>query len=107
MVGGIVKLIVEKKKNASEKEIKDADSNGILFSSGLIAGEGLVGIFLAILAIIPVGNSNVGDIIGSALPGAIPVLSNMNFGNILGLIAFALLTLSLWSFCYRKTKKAK
>ncbi len=107
MVGGIVKLIVEKKKNASEKEIKDADSNGILFSSGLIAGEGLVGIFLAILAIIPVGNGNVGDIIGSALPGAIPVLSNMNFGNILGLIAFALLTLSLWSFCYRKTKKAK
>ncbi len=28
---------------------------GILFSSGLIAGEGLIGILLAILAIIPVG----------------------------------------------------
>ena len=107
MVGGIVKWFVEKKKNASEKEKKDADSNGILFSSGLIAGEGLVGILLAILAIIPVGESNVGNIIGTALPGAIPILTDANFGNILGLIAFALLTFSLWSFCYRSVKKAK
>lgn len=107
MVGGLVKLVVEKKKNSSEKEKKDADSNGILFSSGLIAGEGLVGILLAFLAIIPVGDSNVGEIIGSALPGMIPILADVNFGNILGLVAFALLTFSLWSFCYRKTKKAK
>lgn len=107
MVGGIVKLIVEKKKNASEKEKKDADANGILFSSGLIAGEGLVGIFLAILAIIPYNGSNIGDLVGSFLPGAIPVLADPNVGNIIGLIAFALLTFSLWSFCYRKSKKAK
>ena len=107
MVGGIVKLIVDKKKNASEKEKKMADANGILFSSGLIAGEGLVGILLAVLTAIPLNDSNIGDIIGSALPEAIPILTNANFGNILGLIAFALLTLSLWSFCYRKTKKVK
>lgn len=107
MVGGAVKWLVEKKKNSSEKEKKDADENGVLFSSGLIAGEGLVGIFLAILAIIPVGESNVGEIIGSFLPNAIPVLADANFGNILGLIAFALLTLALWQFCYRKVKKAK
>lgn len=107
MVGGIVKFIVDKKKNVSEKEKKDADANGILFSSGLIAGEGLVGILLAILTIIPVSDSNVGDIIGSALPGMMPILTNANFGNIVGLVAFALLTLSLWSFCYRNVKKAK
>lgn len=106
MVGGIVKWLVDKKKNASEKEKKDADANGVLFSSGLIAGEGLVGIFLAILAVIPVGESNVGDIVASFLPNAIPVLADVNIGNIIGLIAFALLTLSLWSFCYRKAKKA-
>ncbi len=100
MVGGLVKLVVEKKKNASEKEKKDADANGILFSSGLIAGEGLVGI-------LPLNGSNIGDIIGSFLPGTIPLLTNANFGNVIGLIAFALLTLSLWSFCYRKSKKAK
>lgn len=107
MVGGAVKWLVEKKKNSSEKEKKDADENGVLFSSGLIAGEGLVGIFLAILAIIPVGESNVGEIIGSFLPNAIPILTDANFGNALGLIAFALLTLALWQFCYRKVKKAK
>lgn len=107
MVGGLVKLVVEKKKNASEKEKKDADANGILFSSGLIAGEGLVGILLAFLTVIPLNGSNIGDIIGSFLPGTIPLLTNANFGNVIGLIAFALLTLSLWSFCYRKSKKAK
>lgn len=107
MVGGLVKLVVEKKKNASEKEKKDADANGILFSSGLIAGEGLVGILLAFLTVIPLNGSNIGDIIGSFLPGAIPLLTNANFGNVIGLIASALLTLSLWSFCYRKSKKAK
>ena len=107
MVGGLVKLVVEKKKNSSEKEKKDADANGILFSSGLIAGEGLVGILLAFLTVIPFNGSNIGDTIGSFLPGAIPVLTNANFGNILGLVAFALLTLCLWSFCYRKAKNAK
>ncbi len=106
MVGGIVKLIIEKKKSLSENEKKDADANGILFSSGLIAGEGLVGILLAILAIIPSGQGTVGDTIGGFLPGLIPALANANVGNIIGLIAFALLTLCLWSFCFRKTKKA-
>ncbi len=106
MVGGIVKMIIEKKKNLGEKEKKEADSNGILFSSGLIAGEGLVGILLAILAIIPAGEGTVGDAIGGFIPGLIPALADANVGNIVGLIAFALLTFSLWSFCFRKSKKA-
>ena len=97
MVGGLVKMIIEK---------KTAGSNGILFSSGLIAGEGLVGILLAILAIIPAGEGTVGDVIGGFIPGLIPALADANIGNIIGLIAFALLTFSLWSFCFRKSKKA-
>ena len=49
MIGGAIKWFVEKKsKEANAK--KDA-SNGILFCSGMIAGEGLVGILLAILTI--------------------------------------------------------
>ncbi len=107
MVGGVVKWMVEKKKNLSEKEKKDADANGILYSSGLIAGEGLVGIFLAILAIIPAGEEKtVGDVLGGFLPELIPALADVNVGNIVGLAAFALLTLSLWKFCFRKLKKA-
>lgn len=107
MVGGLVKLAIEKKKNLNEKQKKDIDENGILYSSGLIAGEGLVGIFLAILAVIPVGKQTVGDIIGGFLPDMMPILADANIGNIIGLAAFALLTLSLWTYCFRKSKKAK
>jgi len=50
MVGGLVRLALDKMKK--EKEEKDAIVNdGILFCSGMIAGEGLVGILLAIFAI--------------------------------------------------------
>ena len=44
MLGGLIRLFLEKRKL----------NNGILFSSGMIAGEGLVGIFLAILAVLSV-----------------------------------------------------
>ncbi|MBQ7066962.1 MAG: oligopeptide transporter, OPT family [Lachnospiraceae bacterium] len=106
MVGGIVKWAIDKKKNMDEKRKKDVTENGILYSSGLIAGEGLVGILLAILAIIPTGSgSSVGDIVGNFLPEALPILTDANVGNIVGLVAFALLTVSLWKFCFRKSKK--
>ncbi len=105
IVGGLVKLVIEKKKNLSDKVKKDVDENGVLYSSGLIAGEGLVGIFLAILAIVPAGEGTAGDVINGFLPGLIPALSDPNVGNIIGLLAFALLTLSLWKFCFRKVKK--
>ena len=50
MVGGLIRLIVE--KLSKDKENKDKTvNNGILFSSGMIAGEGLVGILLAVFAI--------------------------------------------------------
>ncbi len=48
MVGGIIRLIFDKSKN---KHKDDVVNDGILFSSGMIAGEGLVGIALALLAI--------------------------------------------------------
>lgn len=106
MVGGIIKLIIDKKKSLGEKEKKNVDENGILYSSGLIAGEGIVGIALAILAVIPAGKeTTVGDVIGGFLPDMIPALADTQVGNIIGLAAFALLTLSLWKFCFRKSKK--
>ncbi|MBO5372110.1 MAG: oligopeptide transporter, OPT family [Lachnospiraceae bacterium] len=106
VIGGLVKLVIEKKKNLSDKEKKEADENGILFSSGLIAGEGLVGILLAVLAIVPMGEGSVGDAINGFLPGILPILTDANVGNIIGLVAFVLLTSCLWKFCFRKGKKA-
>ncbi len=108
MVGGAVKWLIDKKKGLSEKERKDADANGILYSSGLIAGEGLVGIALAVLAIIPAGkDQTVGDLWGSFLSDLIPALGDVRVGNIIGLAAFALLTLSLWKFCFRRAKNSR
>ena len=46
MCGGLVKLLVEKKKAKAEEREAQLE-NGILFSSGMIAGEGLIGILLA------------------------------------------------------------
>lgn len=53
MLGGLIRLFLEKRK-FSEEDKKRKLNNGILFSSGMIAGEGLVGIFLAILAVLSV-----------------------------------------------------
>lgn len=72
MIGGAIKWFVDKKsKDASKK--KDA-SNGILFCSGMIAGEGLVGILLAILTVVGIdskidlsGKLNTGLVGGIAL----------------------------------------
>lgn len=49
MVGGLVRWALEKRRDSKEK--KEAINRGILFSSGMIAGEGLVGILLAVFAI--------------------------------------------------------
>ena len=73
MLGGLIRLFLEKRK-LSEEDKKRKLNNGILFSSGMIAGEGLVGIFLAILAVLSVEGSidlsqiaNTGIIGGSLL----------------------------------------
>src|SRR5699024_3854858 len=60
MLGGIIRGVLDK-RDEDEKIIKEKVDGGILFSSGLIAGEGLIGILLAILAIIPVGASTAAD----------------------------------------------
>ena len=51
MAGGLVRLVVEKKRGLSEEKKKAAIDRGILYTSGMIAGEGLVGILLAVFAV--------------------------------------------------------
>ena len=50
MIGGLLRLVFEKLKAPQEKK-DEAVNNGILFCSGMIAGEGIVGIILALFAI--------------------------------------------------------
>lgn len=51
MVGGLVRLWVEKRKFKTEERRQEVINDGVLFSSGMIAGEGIVGILLAVFAV--------------------------------------------------------
>lgn len=93
MVGGLIKLWINKRKYKNEEDRKDADGKGILFSSGLIAGEGLVGILLAIFAVI-----GIGDKINLTNYG-------INLGQIGSLVFFALLCGTLIFAILKKSNK--
>lgn len=67
MLGGVIRHFADKGKSESEK--KDESNSGILFSSGMIAGEGLVGILLAVFAV--TGFDKVLDISGFVNTGVI------------------------------------
>lgn len=84
MVGGAVRFLVEKKKYANEKKKDESVNRGILCCSGMIAGEGIVGIILAVFAIIPMGGSNllaklngVGDKFSTGTIGALVILAGL------------------------------
>ncbi len=97
MVGGIIRLIFDKMKK-DEKKKKGIINDGILFCSGMIAGEGLVGILLAVLAIF--GLTNVIDISDTLnLPTVV--------ANIGSLAVFALIIVSLLGFTVWKKRKSK
>ena len=90
MVGGVLRWALEKKKYASEKKKERIINNGVLCCSGMIAGEGLVGIILAILAVIPLGAGTLAD--------AVDLSGVINLGQIGGLIILVLVILTILKF---------
>lgn len=101
MVGGVVRLVFDKMKMKSEEERKRRTTNGTLYCAGLIAGEGIIGIILAVFAIIPMADGTFADWLGGRfnLTGAV--------GTICGLIVLALIVFSLVSFSKRQSGKSK
>lgn len=99
MAGGLVRWLVENRKYKSEKAKNEAVQSGILYTSGMIAGEGIVGIILAVLAVITVGDKSLGDIIN--------ISDTISLGNIGGLVAFAGLLVTILLFCFKGTKNVK
>ena len=99
MVGGLVRLAFDKMKK--DKEEKEAITNdGILFCSGMIAGEGLVGIVLAILAITGIDKIfNLSELVTGAVPEFVY--------NIGGILLFALIILTLLKFTIWKKRNKK
>ena len=93
MVGGVIKWFIDnKRKYANDEERKDASDRGILYAAGMIAGEGIVGIILAILAVVNVADKlNLSSLYGES--GAFQTV-----GNWVGLIAFVLLLSTLFHF---------
>lgn len=88
MVGGLVRLALDRLKR-KEEEKKAIVNDGILFCSGMIAGEGLIGILLAVFAIF--GIDKIIDLSGIfQFPTAI--------GNIVSLVVFGLIVLSVLKF---------
>ncbi|MDD7402675.1 MAG: oligopeptide transporter, OPT family [Butyribacter sp.] len=96
-VGGLIRWFFDKKKACkSEEERKNIVDKGVLYSSGLIAGEGLVGILLAVFAIIPL---NSGKTLAETINLGAPL------GNIGATIFFVVLLASLVYFSVHEKKK--
>ncbi|MBQ5675407.1 MAG: OPT/YSL family transporter, partial [Lachnospiraceae bacterium] len=91
MVGGLVRLAFDK-MNRKEEEKKNIVNDGILFCSGMIAGEGLVGILLALLAVF--GVDKMIDL--SGMINLSPVVSNIGSLVVFGLVILSLLKFSIW-----------
>lgn len=92
MAGGIVRFIVEKIKGTDEEKKERADK-GVLFTSGMIAGEGIMGIVLAILAVAGMDSSiNLSEKLGITTP------------QFVSLIVFVLLLAYLFRRCMKKAK---
>lgn len=91
LIGGIIRLVFDKLKK-DETRKKEIVSDGILFCSGMIAGEGLVGILLALLAVF-----GVADAIDLSAKLHLPEVA-VNIGSLVvfGLIILSLLRFSLW-----------
>ena len=97
MVGGLIRLALEKSKK-EEEEKKLIINDGVLFCSGMIAGEGLVGILLALLAVFGVDSViNISGRLG--LSGT--------FMNIGGFVLFAIIILTVLKFSIWKKRKQK
>lgn len=90
MIGGILRWALEKKKYKSGEQKESAISNGVLCCSGMIAGEGLIGILLAVFAVVKVN--------GRSLAEYIDLSGSVNFGQIGALVVLALVILSILKF---------
>ena len=89
MIGGVVRMFMDGRKKVDSKTKESQVTNGTLYCAGMIAGEGLVGIFLAILAVA-----------GISIPAFV------NLGNIGGVVIMALMILGLLKFSLWNKRKA-
>lgn len=90
MVGGVVRMFMDGRKNVDAKTKERQATDGTLYCAGMIAGEGLVGILLAILAVCGV---------------TMDLSGKLNLGNIGGLALMIVMVLCLLKFSLWKKSK--
>ena len=72
MIGGIIRFVADKKNSKSAED----NDEGILFCSGIIAGEGLLGILLAVLAVTHIDRFvDLSGILNNGIYGGLAVLA--------------------------------
>lgn len=91
MIGGVLRWALEKCRYADKKQRDAVLGNGILCCSGMIAGEGMVGIVLAVLAIIPAGK-------GKTAAGVMDLSGYVNLGQAGGIVVLVLVVLTILRF---------
>lgn len=90
MIGGVVRMFMDGRKNVDAKTKERQSTDGTLYCAGMIAGEGLVGILLAILAVCGI---------------SIDLSGSVNLGNIGGVVLMAVMILCLLRFSLWKKSK--
>ena len=80
MIGGIVRGLLDSRKGVDEKTKTAQSTDGTLYCAGMIAGEGLVGILLAIFAVVGI---------------SLDMSGVVNLGNIGGVVLMIIMILSL------------
>lgn len=88
MIGGLIRYFVDKKRTSEDGEA----GTGVLFCSGLIAGEGLVGILMAILTVLKVAER-------------IDLSAKFTTGIIGGIVLMAVMIACVVKFALAKPKK--
>ena len=91
MIGGVVRGLLDRRKGVDEKTKTAQSTDGTLYCAGMIAGEGLVGILLAVFAVFGI---------------SLDMSGIVNFGNIGGVVLMIIMILSLLKFYIWRKKKA-
>ena len=98
LTGGIIRKLVEKKFKSNEDQVKLQTERGILLSSGLVAGDALTGIVVALITTFGVADKVA---IG---PKMLPALANSPWT---ALVAFVILAFLVYKFASKVEEKAE
>ena len=94
-IGGMIRHFVEKKYGADKDKTEKGKDQGILLGSGLIAGEGLMGVVIAVIAVII-----------SKTPKYFEIHWSPHWvGEIVSIIFFTILGMFLYSVAARSRRK--